>query len=169
MTSTLESPVIPQALNAEAVAEWVDREAELADTHGYDEWLALWNPQQAAYFVPHGALPKARMEVAIIRDDYKRLCERIHRLQSGNAYAQNPPSALNRVLGRLRIEPAGGGAVTATAKFVCVEVRPGRETVWSGKVIYTLAERAEGGIEMWRKEVRLVNSHTEIPTLSFLI
>ena len=77
---------------------------------------------------------------------------------------------LNRVIGRLRIEPAEDGAVRATGKFVCVEVRPGsRETIWSGKAMYTLAARPGGGIEMRRKEVRLVNSHTEIPTLSFLI
>jgi 3-phenylpropionate/cinnamic acid dioxygenase small subunit len=164
------APATSRALSAEAIADFVDHEAELADTHRFDEWLALWSPVHAAYFVPHGAKPESWREVAIIRDDYTRLNERIRRLQSGYAYAQNPPSVLNRVIGRLRIEPAEDGAVRVTGKFVCVEVRPGqRETLWSGKVIYTLAERADGGIEMRRKEVRLVNSHTEIPTLSFLI
>lgn len=157
-------------LGIDAISDFIAHEADLADDHRLEEWLELWNPDRAAYLVPHGALPAGRREVAIIRDDYSRMCERVRRLRTGSAHAQDPPSCLSRVMGRPRLEPGDEGSVVATANFVCVEVRPDRETVWAGKSIYVIAPRADAdGLELWRKEIRLVNARFEIPALTFLI
>ena len=76
MTTDIDAPAsvasAPSSpLSAEAIADFVDHEAELADSHRFDEWLELWSPVHAAYFVPHGANPESWREVAIIRDDYR--------------------------------------------------------------------------------------------------
>jgi p-cumate 2,3-dioxygenase beta subunit len=157
-------------LGVEAIYDFISFEGELADEHRLEEWLELWNPDRAAYFVPCGALAPGRLEVAIIRDNFDRMTERVRRLRTGSAHAQDPPSCVSRVMSRPRITPGDEGSVVATANFVCVEVRPDRETVWAGKTLYTIAPRTGGdGLEIWRKEVRLVNAQYEIPALTFLI
>ncbi len=156
-------------VSAEEVADFIDNEAALADTHQLQDWLDLWSRDRALYFVPYSGEEEGRLQVAIIRDDYDRLCQRIQRLTSGSAHAQDPPSRLCRVMSRVKISDGDDGSVVASSKFVCVESRPDREVLWAGTAIHTVAPRVEGGLELWRKEVRLVNSQKEIPPLSFLI
>ena len=161
---------VTSQVTLDQVADFIEFEAELADAHRLEEWLELWNPERATYYVPHNALPEGRLEVAIIRDNWDRMQERVRRLRSGSAHAQDPPSQLSRVMGRPRLHPGDDGSVVAASNFVCVEVRPDRETMWAGKSIYTLASRPDDtGLELWRKEVRLVNAAMEIPSLTFLI
>ncbi len=156
-------------VSAEEVIDFVDHEAELADSHRLQEWLALWNPDRAMYLVPYAGETEGRLQVAIIRDDYEKLCQRIQRLSSGSAHAQEPWSRLCRVMSRTKTREGEDGSVVASSKFVCVESRPDREVLWAGTAIHTVAPRADGGLELWRKEVRLVNSQKEIPPLAFLI
>lgn len=152
----------------ESVQDLIDLEAALADAHRYEEWLALWSPEHAAYVVPHGALGSGRREVAIIRDDFERMCERIRRLRSGQAHSQDPPSVLCRVMGRPRLADSDGTARTTATPFICSEVRPERQTTWSGTALHTI-DLAGGRPLIRRKEVRLVNAHHELPALTFLI
>jgi 3-phenylpropionate/cinnamic acid dioxygenase small subunit len=151
------------------ITEFVHHEADLADDHRYREWLALWDPACALYLVPYGDVGRGRQRVSLIRDDYARLTARVTRMTSGEAHSQDPPSALSRVIGRVRPVARDGVSVTVTSKFVCTESRPTRAlTVWSGTVLHTVAE-TESGLRLQRKEVRLVNIATELPPLTFLI
>jgi benzoate/toluate 1,2-dioxygenase subunit beta len=156
-------------VSTEEVADFVDYEAELADAHRLQEWLDLWNQDRALYLVPYAGEEEGRLQVAIIRDDYSQLCQRIQRLGSGSAHAQEPWSRLCRVMGRIKTRDGEDGSVVASSKFVCVESRPDREVLWAGTAIHTVAPKSDGGLELWRKEVRLVNSQKEIPPLAFLI
>jgi len=156
-------------VSAEEVIDFVDHETELADGHRLQEWLDLWNPDRALYHVPYPGETPGRLQVAIIRDGYGQLCQRIQRLSSGSAHAQEPESKLCRVLSRTKIRDGEEGSVIASSNFVCVEWRPDREVLWAGTVIHTVAPRPDGGLELWHKEVRLVNAQKEIPPLAFLI
>ncbi|MCX2933741.1 hypothetical protein ORI20_26065 [Mycobacterium sp. CVI_P3] len=157
-------------VSTQDVIDFVEHEADLADTHRVQEWLELWNPDRALYFVPYGDDEEGSLRVALIRDGYGQLCQRIQRLTSGSAHAQNPPSQLCRVMSRITTREGEDGSVVARSKFVCVESRPGRDVLWAGTTLHTVAVRpAGGGLELWRKEVRLVNSQKEIPPLAFLI
>ncbi len=156
-------------VSTEEVVNFVEHEAALADAHRLQEWLDLWNPERALYLVPYSGEEEGRLQVAIIRDDYDKLCQRIQRLSSGSAHAQEPSSRLCRVMSRTKTRAGDDGSVVASSNFVCVESRPDRDVLWAGTAIHTVAPRADGGLELWRKEVRLVNSQKEIPPLAFLI
>jgi len=156
-------------VSTEEVVDFIDHEAELADAHRLQEWLDLWNRERASYLVPYPGEDEGRLRVAIIRDDYDKLCQRIQRLSSGSAHVQDPPSRLCRVMGRVKTRDGGDGSVVASSNFVCVEWRPEREVLWAGTAIHTVAPRVDGGLELWRKEVRLVNAQAEISPLGFLI
>jgi len=146
------------------------REAELADDNLYDDWLGLWSPQDAFYYVPYDQSEESSKRVAVIRDDYERLCERINRLKGGQTHTQNPPSKLCRVLGPLAFEQAGSPDLyTVWTRFICVEVRPDRQVTWAGKVTYRLRDQGPDRIELHRKIVHLVNTTRPIPALSFII
>ena len=160
----------PNLRNAsEMLADFVHEEAELADQHRYEEWLALWNPQRALYLVPSGENGRGPQRVSLIRDDFDRLKARIARLRSGGAHSQDPPSSLCRVIGRGRPVKSEAGVWIVTSNFVCTEFRPGRDLiVWSGTSTHTIAPAGDR-LELWRKEVRLVNIAADLPPLTFLI
>jgi len=153
----------------EMLSDFVHEEAELADQHRYEEWLALWNPQRALYLVPYRENGTGSQRVSVIRDDFDQLAARIVRLRSGAAHSQDPPSSLCRVLGRVRPIKSDSAAWVVTSNFVCMESRPGRDLiVWSGTYTHTIAF-ADDRFELWRKEVRLVNIAADLPPLTFLI
>jgi 3-phenylpropionate/cinnamic acid dioxygenase small subunit len=152
------------------VDDFVHREADLADANCLREWLGLWNPDRACYVVPDPRDDGSKLHVAIIRDDYGRLCERVQRLTGGLAHAQDPVSLVSRVIGRITAESGPAGSVVATSKFLCVEIRPDRDVIWAGTTRHTLARGGRTGeLELWRKEVRLVNAAKEMFTLAFII
>ena len=125
-------------LTADAT-DFINREADLADKHQYAEWLALWNPERALYYVPMVWDQPDRRNVAVIRDNHARLSDRIRRLMSGKAHLQDPPSSLCRVVSVLDVaEGEESGSVVTRSKFVLVEVRPDRQGVWGGEVLHTL-------------------------------
>ena len=68
------------------VEEFLFREADLADNHRFDEWLALWT-KDARYWVPSNEeeIDPSR-HISVIYDDWKRLDERIFRLKGRHAH-----------------------------------------------------------------------------------
>ena len=71
------------------------------DPDRYDDWLALWT-DDATYWVPCGqddADPE--LHVSIIYDRYPQLVNRLQRLKTGNAFAEDPPSPLCRVISNI--------------------------------------------------------------------
>lgn len=167
----MTSPPIPRSTESlSRLNEFVLHEAELADEHRYGEWLALWSEQDALYYVPYDGSDRPTTQVAVIRDDYQRLCERINRLKGGQTHTQNPPSQLCRVLGQPTYQPAETpDCHVVRAGFVCVEVRPERQFTWAGKVTYLLRETGPDEIRLQQKIVHLVNVVQPMPALSFII
>lgn len=143
-------------------------EARLMDEHHYDEWLSLWT-DDAIYFVPCGrddADPTK--EVSIIYDDRMRLEDRITRLKSGVAYAQEPKSRMRRVISNIQIEKRENGEVIVNSNFILPELRLHRQNIWAGRTIHKL-RLENGGLKMAYKKVILINNDEELPELVFLI
>lgn len=166
---TASSPPAPAfAPSREEVEAFLFREARFADESRYDEWLALWT-DDALYWIPANEDDyDPEDHVSIVYADHERLQDRIDRLKSGGAWAQEPRSRLRRVISNVELEDAAGNEVTVRSNFVLGELRRGRQTVYFGHQIHRL-RATDRGLRMAYKKVLLVNNDEPIHNLSFIV
>ncbi len=152
-----------------AVEAFLYREARLADENRYDDWGALWT-DDALYWVPANTYDyDPKKHISIIYDDRGRIQDRIDRLKSGAAWAQEPRSRMRRVVSNIEIEPAApGGEVTVTSNYVLGELRRSMQTAYFAQQVHRLRPTADG-FRMAYKKVMLINNHEPIHNLSFIV
>jgi 3-phenylpropionate/cinnamic acid dioxygenase small subunit len=101
-------------------------EAWLLDERKFDDWLALFT-DDVFYFMPRRRnvhrrdLAQELTEVgdlAIFEDDKTYLRMRVERLQTGMAWAEDPPSRTRHLVGNLVVEPLPNGEVQAKTAFI---------------------------------------------------
>ena len=145
------------------------KEARLADENRYDEWTALWT-DDCVYWIPSNLDDyDPRERVSIIYDDRERLQDRVDRLKSGAAWAQEPRSRVRRVLSNIEIDaPDAKGEITASSNFVLGDLRRGAQTVYFARQIHRLRPTAQG-LRIAYKKVMLLNNNEPIHNLSFII
>ena len=151
----------------EACLDLVYQEAELLDARRFQDWLGLF-AKDAKYWVPlREGQTDPEGELNIIYDDRNRLEDRVYRIESGYALAQDPLSRTARVISNLRVgNEAESKLLVVRSTFVIVEVRPGRQQVLGGH--YTHHLRQEGGsLKIVVKRVDLVNSEEPLSNLIF--
>lgn len=145
------------------------REAELADGHRHDEWLALWS-RELLYWVPCNADDiDPQRHISLIYEDRPKLEERLLRLGTKHAHSQRPQSRLTRLVSNVVLEDydaARGGSVGS--RFVLTEMRLDRQTLWSGRMRHVLV-REEGALRIKEKHVFLVNNDAPMGNLTFII
>jgi 3-phenylpropionate/cinnamic acid dioxygenase small subunit len=151
------------------VEEFLYREADLADNHCFDEWLALWTPD-ARYWVPcNEEQVDPSRQISVVYDDWKKLDERIYRLKGRHAHAQSPRSRLARTVTNVRLvdfDAAQGG--TVSSRVVMGEVRMDRQQVWIGKVRHVLV-RSGTEFKMKEKWIYFINNDTPMSNLTFIL
>ena len=156
------------AWNREQIEAFLYREARLIDEHRYDQWLSLWT-DEALYWVPcNEDDTDPERQVSIIYDDRGRLGERVARLKSGAAWAQEPKSRMRRVIANLEIEEGDNGEVSVASNFILAELRRHMQNLWAGRTIHKLRLENDD-FKIAYKKVMLVNNDEEIPALVFLI
>jgi benzoate/toluate 1,2-dioxygenase subunit beta len=150
------------------VENFLYREARLMDEHAYDEWLALWT-DDALYWVPCNEDDfDPERHVSIVYENKARLEDRIARLKSGAAYAQDPKSRLSRVVSNVEIEDANDTEAIVRSTFNVTALRRGRMDIFAGRAIHKL--RPEGdSFKIAYKKVLLINNDVVINNLTFLI
>jgi 3-phenylpropionate/cinnamic acid dioxygenase small subunit len=145
-------------------------EADCADEHRYDEWLALWHPSgELLYWIPSGGDdfdPKQR--ISIVYDNRSGLDDRIFRLKSRGAHAQRPRSRMRRVISNIVIESEDGESVRVRANFIMAELRKGHQDVFNGRLIYELRRHGDE-LRIGSKKVLLINNDEFIDNVSFLL
>lgn len=148
--------------------EFIFREAELADDHRFDEWLALWT-KDARYWVPCNEedVDPAK-KISVIYDDWKKIDDRVFRLKGRHAHAQTPRSRLCRVVSNVRLAGFDREGGTVTSRFVLAEVRRNAQHVWLAKQRHVLV-RVDGEFRMKEKWVYLINNDTPMTNLAFLV
>jgi benzoate/toluate 1,2-dioxygenase beta subunit len=154
-----------------AVAEFLYREARLADEARYAEWLALWT-EDAVYWVPASPDPDADPETRIshIYDNRARLETRIKLLQTGHRYSQEPASLMRRLVSNIEVEERDGRLV-AGSNFILAELSVQARAEmhwWVGRATHHL-RRLDGALRMSLKKVVLINAAEPLPNMSFLI
>ena len=150
------------------VEDFLYLEARLMDTHAYDAWLALWT-DDALYWVPSNDDDiDPERHVSIVYENRAGLEDRIARLKSGAAYAQDPKSRLSRVISNVEIEETSNGELLVHSAFNLTALRRRRIDIFAGHSIYRL--RSDGdSFNIAYKKVLLINNDEVIHNLTFLI
>lgn len=156
-------------MDRSTVEEFLYREARLADESRYDEWAALWT-EDGIYWVPANEDDyDPTRHLSIIYDDRSRLQDRIDRLKTGKAWAQNPRSRMRRLISNVEIGPADdSGDIEVRSNFVLGEQRRGLQTVYFAQQIHKLRPGPDG-FRIALKKVMLINNDEPIHNLSFLV
>lgn len=149
------------------VEQLLYREARLLDGRQLEEWLAMFTGD-AVYWCPSNRYDiDPRREVSIIYDDAARLADRVGRLRSGLAFAQQPPSRTRRHVTNVEIVEEGE-LLVAHSNFIIVEVRRGKQNLFSGHNEHRLRQvRDEWKIAF--KKIDLVNNDLPFENLAFLL
>jgi 3-phenylpropionate/cinnamic acid dioxygenase small subunit len=144
------------------------REARLMDTHAYDEWLALWT-DDALYWIPSNDDDfDPQRHVSIVYENKSRLEDRITRLKSGVAYAQDPKSRVSRVVANVEIEEGENDEIIVHSTFNLTTLRRSHTDTFAGRVTHKL--RPEGNnFRIAYKKVVLINNDEVINNLTFLV
>ncbi|QTI69044.1 aromatic-ring-hydroxylating dioxygenase subunit beta [Gordonia polyisoprenivorans] len=164
---------VPEGWAYHDVAQFLFREARLADENDYDNWEALWT-DDALYWVPSGGADvDPRTHVAVIYDNRNRISTRMKQVKTGKRYAQSPPSDLRRIIGNIELlggrqNGDGGIDLEVGANFLAYESRMRENQLWGGRTTYRL-RRVGGEIRLVYKKVVLVDNEKPIPTMAFLI
>ena len=151
----------------ERIESFLYHEARLIDEHKYDEWLSLWTPD-ALYWIPCNSddADPAR-QAMIVYDNRDRLQERVLRLTSTAAWAQQPRSRTRRLLSNIEFRPIEGG-FAVEANFILAELRRSAQDIFAGRVIYTLRPNGNS-FSIALKKVLLLNNDEAIGNLTFIV
>jgi len=153
-----------------AQALWLDlmafytREAWLLDDRRLTEWLDLFT-DDVFYFMPRRKNVLRREshrevtalgDLALVEDDRQYLEMRVARLDTGMAWAEDPPSRTRHLIGNLEAEPLPSGEVKARTAFIVY--RSHLETdrqILAGSREDVLRRAAGGGWKIARRTVLL--------------
>lgn len=157
------------ALDRRAIEDFLYLEARLADESRYDEWAALWTAD-AVYWVPANTDDyDPHRHLSIIYDDRSRLQDRIDRLKSGAAWAQQPVSRMRRLVSNIEIGPTlDNGDIEVYSNFILGEFRRGIQAVYFAGQLHRLRP-GPAGFRLSFKKVILIKNDAPLHNLSFLI
>lgn len=150
------------------VEDFLYAEARLLDDHLYSTWLELFT-EDAVYWVPsgpHGDDPIR--DVSIVHDDRQRLAERVSRLESGYAYAQEPRSRTVRHVSNVRVLRTDGGTAEVESALIVAEWRRDTRSFHAARCTHVLRRNADG-LQIARKKVDLVDRDAPLGNLSLLL
>ncbi len=155
-------------LNRPEAEDLLYREARHLDDLRYQDWLAMLD-ENATYWIPcNGEGNDPNREISLVFDDRKRLTDRIGRLESGLAHAQNPPSKTKRLVSNVQIENATEDAATVLSGFILYELRRGKERIFAGRYEHRL-RLINGTWKIVSKKVVLMNNDEVIDNLTFIV
>ena len=155
-------------IDRQTIENFLYREARFMDEHAYNEWLALWT-DDALYWIPCNEDDfDPELHVSIVYENKARLADRIARLKSGAAYAQDPKSRLSRVVSNVEIEDENDTEPIVHSTFNVTALRRGRIDIFAGRAIHKLRHQ-DDSFRIAYKKVLLINNDVVINNLTFLI
>jgi 3-phenylpropionate/cinnamic acid dioxygenase small subunit len=145
------------------VERFLVAEAALLDHHRYDEWIKLFT-DDTHYFMPiRRTVPRRELhkeftkpgEMAFFDDDKTILENRVKKLGTGTAWAEDPPSRTRHLITNVRILDDDGSQVTVESNFLLYRTRlKSEQDQWFGRREDVL-RRAEGTFGIARRYIFL--------------
>jgi 3-phenylpropionate/cinnamic acid dioxygenase small subunit len=157
----------------QAAQEFLYHEARLLDGRKWRDWQKLFD-ENALYWIPASLEDyDPHRHVSIVFDDPAMLDDRIRRLESGQAYAQEPPSRTLHQVNNVTVERRDDVLFVRSNLLLC-EFRPTSQRRMEQVGVFPAACEHElvgepGAWRIRRKKVVLLQSDGTIADLSFLI
>ena len=135
------------------VEQFLYREAALLDDRRFVEWLELldpeleyWMPVRSTRALGDEAHEFARLgEGAFFDDDKTSMEQRVRKLSTGFAWAEDPPSRTRHNVSNVSILARGDGLIELACNFLVVRTRLANDNdLWSGQRKDTLREGENG-------------------------
>jgi benzoate/toluate 1,2-dioxygenase beta subunit len=146
----------PSDPSAAAIA-FVYREARLLDERAFEAWADLFAPD-GIYWVPlQPGQTDGVNQMSIFRDDRSLLLARVARLRHADPHADTPPPRTVHMLSNLEVLPGSEDEVRVAGALLMAEWREQRQTLYIGRVNWTLAPWDAGDYRIRLKRVELVN------------
>jgi 3-phenylpropionate/cinnamic acid dioxygenase small subunit len=170
-TSVTRVPVGSPAYSE--VAEWLYLEARLLDCGDFSAWLALIS-KDIAYEMPTRTtvLPKQgsgfHYEFGLFSDNFSSLSARVKRLQTDQAWAEQPRSRTRHFVSNLLIERDAKDAFYATSSVLVTRMQADRPVdLFSGERLDVL-RREDSALKLLRRQILLDQTVLESHNLSVL-
>lgn len=156
------------AADRQAIETFLIHEARLLDDGRFEEWLALFD-EDALYWLPAGqGEPDPAQYVSIIYDTKHELAQRVARLRSGHAHAQDPASTMLRMISNVTLQAAEGDAIRADCALALFVLSRHKQVIHGARCAFTL--RAEGGsFRIRRKVATLVRAAEPLDGIPYLV
>lgn len=157
------------------IQQFLIHEANLLDDRDFEAWQALF-AMDGIYWVPSNADDiDPNTHVSIVYDNLEGIGERVWRLRSGLAWAQDPPSKTMHQLSNIAIGTVEEGEITVSANMVIYDYRhnhhlPSMDNIvtYPARCEYRLREKA-GGYEIVLKKVKLLNNNGVLGNVGFIM
>lgn len=146
------------------VEQFLYAEAALLDERRFPEWLT-WLAADLEYWMP---IRSTRMqndvaseftkpgEGALFDDDKASMEQRVRKLYTGYAWAEDPPSRTRHMVSNVRIRAVDGDEVQLDCNFFLYRSRlAADEDLWSGRREDRLRRGGPGGFTVCRRHIFL--------------
>ena len=149
-------------------------EAQYADESRYTEWESLWvDDKDACYWVPmdHKKMDPNRHS-SLLYDNRARIATRIRQLNTGNRWAQIPPSPMRRVISNMIYRRGSAERLyEVESNFILVELAVQSThnlNIFAGRTLHIIRREADN-LKLHTKRIMLVNSAEPISSIAFII
>ena len=149
-------------------------EARMLDGGHWRDWQQLFT-EDAIYWIPANRTDcDPDLHVSYIYDNMDLLEERLGRLESGQCYAQMPPSVTLHQVGNVLVENSGEDQVTLRSNLILHEFRNNTQRRFYPLQTFPaecehVLEKQDGEWKIKFKKVNLLNCDGEIVDLTFLV
>lgn len=174
MNASRELPDLDLALNLR-VQQFYNYEAEVLDDRQFREWLALFD-DSATYRMPvrRTVPPRERKveftsahELSIFDENHADLRQRVDKLETGKAWAEEPPSRTRHCISNVRVRRVPEGLSVRT-NFIIFQGRMERDShVYYGERQDILRESGKVfGLSIAKRLILLDHTTLEVPAVS---
>lgn len=175
MSAAVESSIIPVPVGSAEYAQvldWLYREAQLLDRADFVAWLALMTAD-IAYVMPtrSSVLPKDgtgfHPECGLFAENHASLTTRVKRLQTDQAWAEQPRSRTRHFVSNVLLDRDAGGAYHVTCSVLVTRVRSNRPVDLFTAERRDVLRKQDGTLKLARREILLDQTVLESHNLSF--
>ena len=159
------------------IEQFLYREARLLDDRNYEEWFALL-ADDLHYFMPtrYNRLRRESSkefsgpdEAAFFDEDKASIAMRIRRLNTGMAWAEDPPSRTRHLVSNVAIRPRGNGEYEVDSYYLLYRSRLEREVETFVGMRHDVLRRADNaaGFQVAKRTIVLDQATLMARNLSF--